>query len=48
MLTGKPPYHEKDPYAIYDLIMNGKIEWGKNFEDMIAKDLIKKLLTVDR
>lgn len=47
MLVGRPPYHEKDPFLIYDSIVNGKIEWPKNF-DMVAKDLIKKLLTVDR
>lgn len=47
MLVGRPPYHAEDPYAVYDLIINGKIEWPKNI-DLVAKDLIKKLLTVDR
>ncbi|XP_070496341.1 cAMP-dependent protein kinase catalytic subunit 3-like [Chironomus tepperi] len=47
MLVGRPPYRAEDPYAVYDLIINGKIEWPKNI-DLVAKDLIKKLLTVDR
>lgn len=47
MLVGRPPYQAEDPYAVYDLIINGKIEWPKNI-DLVAKDLIKKLLTVDR
>jgi protein kinase X len=47
MLVGKTPFREKDPMDVYDLIIAGKIEWPKGF-DMVAKDLIKKLLTVDR
>jgi protein kinase X len=47
MLVGRPPYHGDDPYAVYDLILNSKIEWPKNI-DLVAKDLIKKLLIVDR
>lgn len=49
MLVGKPPFRgpRDDPYAVYDLILNRKIEWPNNF-DLVAKDLIKKLLTVDR
>ncbi|KAG5667593.1 hypothetical protein PVAND_015569 [Polypedilum vanderplanki] len=47
MLVGKPPFRGEDFYAVQDLILNRKIEWPKNF-DLVAKDLIKKLLTVDR
>lgn len=47
MLVGRPPFYAKDAYAIYELILAGKIEWSKNF-DFVAKDLIKKLLVLDR
>jgi hypothetical protein len=47
MLVGKPPFYEKDAYAIYELILAGKINWPKDF-DSVAKDLIKKLLVLDR
>jgi len=47
MLVGRPPYRAEDPYGVYELILNGKIEWPKNI-DLVAKDLIKKLLIVDR
>lgn len=47
MLVGRPPYHAEDPYGVYELILNGKIEWPKNI-DLVAKDLIKKLLVIDR
>lgn len=44
---GRPPFYAKDAYAIYEQILIGKIEWTKNF-DNVAKDLIKKLLVLDR
>lgn len=47
MLVGRPPFYAKDAYAIYELILIGKIEWPKDF-DNVAKDLIKKLLVLDR
>lgn len=47
MLVGQPPFYASDAYAIYEKILNGKIEWKKDF-DMVAKDLIKKLLQLDR
>lgn len=47
MLVGKPPFRGEDFYAVQDLILNRQIEWPKGF-DLVAKDLIKKLLTVDR
>lgn len=47
MLVGRPPFYAKDAYAIYEKILIGKIEWKKDF-DCVAKDLIKKLLVLDR
>ncbi|CRK95499.1 CLUMA_CG008968, isoform A [Clunio marinus] len=47
MLVGRPPFYAKDAYAIYEKILDGKIEWPKTF-DNVAKDLIKKLLVLDR
>lgn len=44
---GRPPFYAPDAYAIYEKILLGKIEWPKNF-DLVAKDLIKKLLVLDR
>jgi protein kinase X len=49
MLTGTTPYGRKgrDPLTIYECIINEKIEWPKDI-DLVAKDLIKKLLMIDR
>lgn len=47
MLVGRPPFYAKDAFAIYEKILIGKIEWKKDF-DFVAKDLIKKLLVLDR
>lgn len=47
MLVGRPPFYAADAYAIYEKILLGKIEWAKDF-DGVAKDLIKKLLQLDR
>jgi len=47
MLVGVPPFYAKDAYGIYELILAGDITWPKGF-DSVAKDLIKKLLILDR
>lgn len=47
MLVGRPPFYAKDALLIYEQILEGKIEWSKTF-DFVAKDLIKKLLVLDR
>lgn len=47
MLVGRPPFYAKDAYGIYEKILEGTIEWPKKF-DGVAKDLIKKLLVLDR
>lgn len=47
MLVGYPPFYADNPLNIYEKIVAGKIVWPKNI-DLIAKDLIKKLLVLDR
>ncbi|XP_013787527.1 protein kinase DC2-like isoform X2 [Limulus polyphemus] len=47
MLSGYPPYFDENPFAIYEKILAGKIEWPRHI-DPVAKDLIKKLLVQDR
>ncbi|XP_042904976.1 cAMP-dependent protein kinase catalytic subunit 3 isoform X2 [Parasteatoda tepidariorum] len=47
MLSGFPPFFDTNPFAIYEKILAGKIDWPKHI-DPIAKDLIKKLLVPDR
>lgn len=47
MLAGFPPFFDDNPFAIYEKILAGKIDWPKHI-DPIAKDLIKKLLVPDR
>ncbi|CAK9304174.1 unnamed protein product [Gordionus sp. m RMFG-2023] len=47
MIIGYPPFYDTTSYGIYEKIMIGKIDWQKNV-DLVAKDLIKKLLVHDR
>lgn len=47
MLAGHPPYLDANPFAIYEKILAGRVEWSK-YIDPVAKDLIKKLLVNDR
>ncbi|XP_055332341.1 cAMP-dependent protein kinase catalytic subunit PRKX-like [Paramacrobiotus metropolitanus] len=47
MLVGHPPFYSDNPIEVYQKILDGKIRWPKNF-DLVAKDLIKKLLVADR
>ncbi|XP_055535412.1 cAMP-dependent protein kinase catalytic subunit PRKX [Wyeomyia smithii] len=47
MLVGYPPFYDDNPFGIYEKILSGKIEWSRHIEP-IAKDLIKKLLVLDR
>ena len=46
MTAGFPPFYDENPYAIYEKILSGRIEFGKPFNPLI-KDLIKKLLQAD-
>ncbi|XP_064455652.1 cAMP-dependent protein kinase catalytic subunit 3-like isoform X2 [Ornithodoros turicata] len=47
MLAGYPPYFDDNPFAIYEKILAGKVDWPRHI-DPVAKDLIKKLLVTDR
>lgn len=47
MLAGFPPFFDDNPFAIYEKILAGKIDWPRHI-DPVAKDLIKKLLVQDR
>ncbi len=47
MLAGYPPFYDENPFQIYQKILAGKIEWPK-YIDLVAKDLIRKLLVSDR
>lgn len=47
MLAGFPPFFDDNPFGIYEKILSGKIDWPKSI-DNLGKDLIKKLLVIDR
>lgn len=47
MLSGFPPFFDDNPFGIYQKILAGKIDFPRHL-DFSAKDLIKKLLVVDR
>lgn len=47
MLAGYPPFYADNPLGIYEKILGGKIDWPKSLES-VAKDLIRKLLVIDR
>ncbi|XP_072118738.1 cAMP-dependent protein kinase catalytic subunit PRKX isoform X1 [Mobula birostris] len=47
MLSGYPPFFDDNPFGIYQKILAGKLEFPKHL-DFYVKDLIKKLLVVDR
>lgn len=47
MLAGFPPFFDDNPFGIYQKILAGKIDFPRHL-DFSAKDLIKKLLVVDR
>ncbi|OQV20732.1 Protein kinase DC2 [Hypsibius exemplaris] len=47
MLVGHPPFYSDNPIEVYQKILDGKIRWPKQI-DLVAKDLIKKLLATDR
>lgn len=47
MLVGYPPFYDDNPFGIYEKILSGKIDWPRHM-DPIAKDLVKKLLVLDR
>jgi len=47
MLAGYPPFYDENPFGIYQKILQGKIDYPRQF-DPKAKDLIKRLLTNDK
>eukprot|EP00079_Xenopus_tropicalis_P033178 XP_017946949.1 PREDICTED: cAMP-dependent protein kinase catalytic subunit PRKX isoform X2 [Xenopus tropicalis] len=47
MLSGFPPFFDDNPFGIYQKILAGKIDFPRHL-DLYVKDLIKKLLVVDR
>ncbi len=47
MLVGYPPFFDDVPFKIYEKILSGKIEFPR-FMDASAKDLIRKLLALDK
>ncbi|XP_073919932.1 cAMP-dependent protein kinase catalytic subunit PRKX isoform X3 [Castor canadensis] len=47
MLSGFPPFFDDNPFGIYQKILAGKIDFPRHL-DFGAKDLIRKLLVVDR
>ncbi|CAM9816494.1 unnamed protein product [Chrysoparadoxa australica] len=47
MLAGYPPFYDENPIGIYQKILAGRLDVPRHL-DPKAKDLIKKLLTIDR
>lgn len=47
MLQGYPPFFDDNAFGIYEKILDGKIYFPEDF-DIYAKDLIRRLLMVDR
>uniref|UniRef100_A0A1A7XMB0 Protein kinase, X-linked n=1 Tax=Iconisemion striatum TaxID=60296 RepID=A0A1A7XMB0_9TELE len=47
MLAGYPPFYDDNPFGIYQKILSGKLEFPRHL-DFYVKDLIKKLLVIDR
>lgn len=47
MMVGKPPFRGKTTAEIYDAIIEHKLKFPRSF-NLAAKDLVKKLLEVDR
>ncbi|KAM5221081.1 cAMP-dependent protein kinase catalytic subunit PRKX [Ctenodactylus gundi] len=47
MLAGFPPFFDDNPFGIYQKILAAKIDFPRHL-DFSAKDLIRKLLVVDR
>lgn len=47
MLSGFPPFFDDNPFGIYEKILAAKIDFPRHL-DFTVKDLIRKLLVVDR
>ncbi|KAI8883173.1 camp-dependent protein kinase 10 [Backusella circina FSU 941] len=47
MMAGYPPFYDDNHFGIYERILSGKVQYP-NYFDSTAKDLLKKLLMIDR
>ncbi|KAK1797716.1 hypothetical protein P4O66_008083, partial [Electrophorus voltai] len=47
MLSGYPPFFDDNPFGIYQKVLSAKLNFPRHL-DFYVKDLIKKLLVVDR
>ena len=47
MLAGYPPFFDDNPFGIYEKILAGRVQFPPHFNPN-AKDLIRRLLTIDR
>lgn len=47
MLAGYPPFYDENPFGIYQKVLACKLDLPRHF-DVKARDLIKRLLTVDK
>lgn len=47
MMAGYPPFYDDNHFGIYEHILGGKVQYPSYFESA-AKDLLKKLLVIDR
>ncbi|KAI8360812.1 camp-dependent protein kinase 10 [Blakeslea trispora] len=47
MMAGYPPFYDDNHFGIYERILSGKVQYP-NYFDSTSKDLLKKLLVIDR
>ncbi|ORZ24560.1 kinase-like domain-containing protein [Absidia repens] len=47
MLAGYPPFYDDNHFGIYERILGGKVQYP-NYLETSAKDLLKRLLVIDR
>jgi len=47
MLAGQPPFYDENPFALYEKILAGQIQFPPHFDSHV-KDLVRKLLTFDK
>ncbi|KAI8084286.1 camp-dependent protein kinase 10 [Gilbertella persicaria] len=47
MMAGYPPFYDDNHFGIYERILGGKVQYP-NYFDSVSKDMLKKLLVIDR
>uniref|UniRef100_A0A7S4L655 cAMP-dependent protein kinase n=1 Tax=Paramoeba aestuarina TaxID=180227 RepID=A0A7S4L655_9EUKA len=47
MLAGQPPFYDENPFALYEKILAGQVQFPSHFDSHV-KDLVRKLLTFDK